>query len=94
MEHIMNPSALRKTQAISHFANALNNLKWTSKPWTKLATETWHQGLCWPMEKAQENPIINVKLKRAVVSIIMPFGILLGLQQSITNIAEKLVTIT
>jgi len=46
------------------------------------------------MKKPQENPIVNVKLKRAVVSIIMPFGILLGLQQSITNIGEKLVTIT
>jgi len=94
MEDIMNPSSLWKTQAICHFANALNDLKWTSKSWTKLATETRHQGLCWPMEKAQENPIIDVKLKRAVVSIIMPFGILLGLQQSITNIGEKLVTIT
>jgi len=38
------------------------------------------------MQKAQENPIVNVELKRAVVSIIVPFGILLSLQQSIPNI--------
>ena len=46
-----------------------------------------------PMKKAQENPIVNVKLKRAVVSIIMPFGIFLGLQQPILNIGEKCITI-
>ena len=39
MEHIMNPSSLRKTQAICHFAKALNDMKRTSKSWTKLATE-------------------------------------------------------
>jgi len=93
MEHIMNPSALRKTQAICHFANALNDLKRTSKLWTKLATEARHQGLRQPMKKAQENPIVNIELKRAAVSIIMPFGIFLGLQQPIMNIGEKRVTI-
>jgi len=45
------------------------------------------------MKKAQENPIVNVKLKRAVVGSIMPFGIFLGLQQPIMNIGEKCVTI-
>ena len=94
MEHIMNPSSLRKTHVICHFTNALNDLKRTSKSWTKLATEARHQRLRRPMKKAQENPIINGKLKRTVVGIIMPFGIFLGLQQPITNIGEKCITIT
>ena len=90
MEHIMNASSLRKMKPIGHFANALNYLKWTSKSGTELATEARHQRSRRPMKKAQENPIVNRNMKRAVVGIIMPFGIFLGLQQPITNIGEKM----
>jgi len=75
MEYIMDAGAFGQPEAISCCTHALHHLKGSSKTRTELAAETRDERLCWPMKDAEQHPIVDLKLQRPVMSIIMLLGI-------------------
>jgi hypothetical protein len=86
MEYVVDVGAIVYVQAVGDRSYRLNDLKWPNKAWTELATEPRHQGLRRSVKNPQQHLVVDDKLQRAVTGVVVLFGILLGLQQVVTDV--------
>lgn len=86
MEDVVQAHLCRKSKAVSHRANALDNLERLGAVWTQLALRRRGEGMGWSVQHAKEHPCVHVKLHFAVMVILVPVGILLCLKKMLAKL--------
>jgi hypothetical protein len=94
MEDVVEPSALRKLQAVSDGTDAFQNTERTGKLRTELALRPRVKGLSRPVEQAQIDPIPDRKLHVAVPGIVVLLGQLLRLEKALTHLSQDHVPVS
>lgn len=86
----MNWSAFQQLHAIGHLTHAFKHYKWSIILWTELSVATWRKGLSGAVEQAKPQPVPHSKLKRAVIGVVEPARMLLGLKKRSAHLSKNL----
>ena len=86
MEDVMQARRCGKVEAVGHRANALDDLEWPGVAWTQLALRWRGESMGGSVQQAEQHPCSHVKLHLTMVLVVVPLGVLLRLEKTLTNL--------
>jgi hypothetical protein len=92
VEDVMETGALQQLQAVGNLADAFQHTERPGVARAQLALGTGVEGLRRAMEKAQPYPIAYSKLQVTVGGVVVLFGELLCLQETLANFEDLIAT--